>query len=294
MTAGYVAMPSTLTDLMHAARDPLSPIDLLTKLYHDYKLESAALVLRGHPLAYLAYNSSLPLDVFNNLFAHFERIEYGSSLEPTEADLLSNFFPNPLTTFEQVLGIVCNSHILANIVGIEGISSSKTVVEIFDRLRLLTNASHVVFISKLLSSPLVSDEDFRLRTTVEDAKLKLHYTIFSSPRFIPRDTDYRAALDVMDDSGGYVDFNYGLSIAANPNSSSDFLTKAIERAGGKETVESWIYSNLNCPIELSAHFMLKNLAEYRWRPSELLILNLKANDYLAGTQGDGPWEDLPL
>ena len=190
-----VAMPISRTDLDGASLDPLSSPDLLRELFYDCKKEDGFSFYDYH-LSNLARNPSLPSDIFTPLLVGLEKMESKPSLKPMSLDIVSNFFFNPLTTFEQVLGIVCNSANLRDLAGLEALRSCKTVIEIFDRLVPLFSFRHKFFLSKLLCSPLVSEEDFRSRITDEEVKLKLNnWNIYSSSRFVPNDVDYRSALD---------------------------------------------------------------------------------------------------
>jgi hypothetical protein len=294
MITDHVVMPARRTDLNNASSDPLSSPALLRRLFYDYEKQSGY-SFQDYHLSDLARNPSLPFDVFTGLLLTLKDVEEKFPLMMAmSAGMLSNFFFNPLTTFEQVLYIVCNSAYVKNIVDGSKVRSSRTVVEIFDRLVPLADYNHKVFLTRLLCSPFVSDEDFQLRIADVNVRPKLHeWTICSSVRFVPSDADYRDALvslvSVRPD-----EFDHGLSILANPNSSIEFLTNVISYTAGEESAEAWVYENLNCPIELSAHAILENLDEYRWRPSALLTLNLKANEYLTLISGVDQWEELPL
>ena len=301
-----VAMPISRTDLERASRDPLSSPTLLRRLYYDYRKNDDT-TFHNYHLSNLANNPSLPSDVLVPLLLSLKEIEDKFSNKPMSLDMLSNFFSNPSTTFEQVLDIVCNSTILNDISGVKQLKSSKTVIEVFDRLAPLLKIKHQAFFSRLLCSPLISDQDFKLRILDEKFKDKLDsWIIYASSRFVPSDADYHSALDTLErgsyhdfalntlKKGKHYDFDNALSIIRNENSSAEFLAEAFSCAAGQESVEIWVYKNLNCPIELSAHFLLKNMDDYRWRPSYLLAFNLKANEYLTLTAGEGPWEDLPL
>ena len=293
MITDHVAVPISRTDLECASRDPLSSPALLRRLYYDYKKQDGS-SFRDYHLSNLARNPSLPSDIFVPLLVDLEDVEERFFSYPMSVEMLSSFFSNPLTTFEQVLGIVCNSANLRDLVGLEGLRSCKTVIEVFDRLVPLFGFRHKVFLSRLLCSPLISREDFRSRIVDYEVKLKLdNWIIYSSSRFVPNDADYRSALSSLT-YGSDLDFYYGLGTIANENTSTEFLVEALGYAAGRESVETLIYENFSCPIELSAHFLLENIEDYGWRPSALLTLNLKANEYLTLTAGAGPWEDLPL
>jgi hypothetical protein len=293
MTSDYMAMPISRTDLDHASRDPLSSPTLLRRLFYDYANHDG-LVFHDYHLSNLACNPSLPSDMLIPLLVSLKEVENKFPEKHMSLEMLSSFFSSPLVTFEQLLDLICNATNLKNVAGVKELRSCNTAIEIFDGLVPLLETRRKLFLSKLLYSPLISDEDFQLRILDEEVKAKLdNWTIYSSSRFIPSDADYSSALDSLV-QGSYAEFDHALSILANVHSSAEFLAEAIRYAGGQESVELWIYENLNCPIELSAHFILKNMDEYQWRPSYLQAFNLKADEYLKKIQSDGPWEDLPL
>lgn len=292
--AEYVVMPISGADLNNASSDPLSSPALLRRLYYDYSNHSGNTFHDSH-LSDLARNPALPPDVFSALLLKLKEVEDKSSSIPSQSiDMLSNFLLNSLTTFEQVLYVVSNSVHVKNIVDVDKVKSSKTVVEIFDRLVPLANDDHKGFLTRLLCSSWVSNEDFQVRIMDGDVRPKLHeWGLCSSARFTPSDADYEGALAALA-SFDMATFDDELSIMENPNSTPEFLVQAHGYAAGRESVEMWVYENLNYPIELSASFHIERLSEYKWRPSYLVELEAKVEARLTLISGEGPWEDLPL
>jgi hypothetical protein len=289
------AMPTGSNDLMSAANDPLTPPAVLWQIFDDHNSHDVLGMTECYSLAELAFNPALPVDLFSILLVKLKQAEDMLSVAPMPPmayDFLSNFFLSPLTTFEQVLSIVCDSANLRDIVGLEELRSSRTVVELFDGLRPLLDFRHKYFMSMLLCSPLVSGEDFRARIDFKEQPLTLDlWNIVINSRFIPTPVDYERFLKALVDGSLS---NSVRSIILNENASPAFLVEVLGHAEDGYVLSNWVYQNLNCPIELSASFHLKNLESYRWRPSYVLGLKLKLDEYLTSMQGEGPWEDLPL
>jgi len=289
-----IVMPVERYDMDSAAADPLSSPALLSRLFHDYESQDKT---EPYPLHFsaLARNPSLSPQIFAALLVKLQ--EYEDSFDVNLAymdDVRSYFFLNPLTTFEQVLSIVISSKTLRTVVEDVNFEGCRTVVEIFDKLVPLVEVRSNYFLSRLLCSPLVSVEDFRIRLATESIQRRLdNWIVFSSSHFIPTSDDYSRALNDLS-SMKSSDFERGLGVVHNENATPEFLREALEHAGGQDSVVGWAYENLNCPIELSARFHSENIEDYRWRPSFLHPFEHKVDKRLALTVGSGPWEDLPL
>jgi len=291
----YFALPESLRGLTLAAEDPLSPPDLLRGIFYDY----GAVDAMYHPPLYLttlASNPSLPSDIFDELFVMLKKKEefcYAESA-PMSSDLLADFFLNPLTTFEQVLDIVVSSTTMRDFAGLKELESSKSVVEIFDRLLPSVRVEYNAFLSKLLCSPLINEEDFRARFRIEeeDSKLAL-WAVSVHSQFTPSASDYGSALDFMR-SQVSSSISRGMNIIANKNASPEFLAEALKYATRDNNIEYCVYHNLNCPIELSARWHFDHIEDYRWSPSYMIELESTANEYINRAMGKVPLEDLPL
>ena len=294
-TIQRMTLPEAGRDLDYAAGDPLTSPSMLWRIFREYDRGDDSIALDYIRLSSLVSNPALSSDMFAALLIKLKRGEDKHCSEPRLSmsyDFLSDFFINPLTTFEQILDIVINSVNLKGIAGLEDLRAVKTVVELFDGLRPLLKYQHREFLSKLLCSPLISDEDFHARIWLEEdglPKLGL-WTIFSNQRFIPSAVDYERALKELSS----FEFKAGLSIVINENASPEFLVEALKHAGDRNTIEGWVHQNLNCPIELSASFHLEYLKTYDWRLSYLIKLEAKVDEYLNATSGDNGWSDLPL
>lgn len=291
-----IVMPVSFKDRTNASRDPLSSQALLSKLYYDYIEEENSEAYLNH-LSDLARNPSLPPQVFSAIFKKLREYDFPSFRgKPPRLDALSCLFFNPLTSFDQVLNIVCYFNELNHFVNEEEIRKCKTVIEVFDTLITFVNVSQRVFFSTLLCSPMVSDKDFRSRARNIDFKHKInHWIVYSDPRFVPSSDDYKIAQDFATNqpsSDFRVDYARGTFV--NPNADPLFLAQIVKHTVGQKSIEEAIYNNLNCPIELSAKFHLGKLESYKWKPSYLLKLEIKVNERLTLTSGEGPWADLPL
>jgi len=273
----------------NASADPMSSPALLSRLFRDYENQDKHAPYPSHFSA-LARNPSLPPQIFTALVTKLE--EY----EDTYVDVLSYFFFNPSITFEQVLSIVMTAQSLKYITRDVNFEQCSTVVEIFDELLPLAGLQSIYALSRLLCSPLVTVEDFRLRIEKEIVKPKPkldNWIVFSSSHFIPTSNDYSRALNDLS-SMKSSEFERGLAIVRNKNATPEFLRDALERTGKQANVVEWIYENLNCPIELSARFYSENIEDYRWKPSFYVPLERKVDEYLFTIGGQGPWEALPF
>jgi len=295
-TVERMTLPEPGADLNYAAGDPLTSTTMLWRIFREHDRGDDSTALDYIRLSSLVSNPVLPPDMFAALLVKLKRGEEkncSAQKTPMSYDFLSSFFLNPLTTFDHVLDIVVNSANLKEIVGLGELRTVKTTVELFDDLRSLIDfnsrgfpSGYRTFLTNLLCSPLISDEDFRARIWFEEDMPKLSaWAIVVNSRFIPSAADYERALKELSVGS----FKTGLGIVINENASPEFLVDALKCAG-----DSWVHQNLNCPIELSASYHFKNLESYEWRPSYALKLEQKTDEYLSSISNDVSWADLPL
>ena len=292
MTVDNIVIPDEFFDVRRAASDPLTHPSILRKIF---TMAGTFDGLDGHPvyLSDLAGNPAVPRDLFDSLLekAH---IFGGICADKTFAmEIFSYFFSNPLITFKQVLSIVYSIDILdGDSENPTELSSCETVVEVFDKL-ILTEIStrSKSFLTKLLCSPLVSDEDFKFRVEDKDIRSKLdNWDLLDNPRFVPSAADYDSAFYFITDGKEKLERGV-LGILLNKNVSPEFLVNVLGYGG--EHI-AFVYENLVCPIEFSAAYHIERLNGYKWRLSYLVELEVKVDEYITRTQGGGPWGDLPL
>jgi len=289
-----IVMPTGINDMIYASQDPLSSPELLAQIYNNFCEQEDTQGKYPDYVYDLAGNPSLPPLIFSALFDQMNSrgsdADRGVYSLPNE---LSCFFANPLTTFDQVLSIArCfneKNHFVSPLV----LNQCDTVIEIFDKLVVHSVVNHSFFFAKLLSSSMVSGEDFRSRVRNTASNLLDGLIVCSDARFIPDEANYSFAKNFID-CGRFDDEERAEGIVVNPNAEVPFLVDFIEFAAGRSHIEEIVYENLRCPIELSAHFHLDNLDKYIWRPTYLLALQSKVDGYLMGLDAGGPWEELPL
>jgi hypothetical protein len=287
-----IAIPDEFYDIRAAAADPLTHPSLLRKIF---AMGNNLVDLDEFPvyLSDLSSNPALPQDIFDSLLDKVQVLGDRFLDKTLAMEIFSYFFSNPLTTFEQELSAICISKIFdEDLESPAELSSCKTVVEVFDKLILVVKPKRSnSFLTKLLCSPLVSDEDFKFRVEDKDVRSKLdNWDLLDNPRFVPSAADYDAAFSFITNGQGKLERGV-LGVLMNKNASPEFLVKVLKHKGAHK---AFVYENLVCPIELSASYHSERLREYKWRLSYVVGLEAKVDEYLVRTQGEGPWGDLPL
>lgn len=251
------SLPTTNHEKYYAANDPLTAEYVLRDLYSKNYYTT------------LARNPSLPIDLLNKLIYESKGI-YGFSA--------SNLFYNSSVTLEQVLFLIKNE------IGFtpDWMHKDLTVVEAFDAMVLNSQFCGGTFMPDLLCSPLVSLEDFRKRAESFQGFVEKQ-RVYSDSRF-----------DVDNLKFNQYDSNLLLAVLANKNASLKTLLKLTNQFDKSLNFDDVVFENLNYPIQFSAEYHRERLTSYKWRPTYLIGLDSKVNEYLVDIMGTGPWEDLPL
>lgn len=253
--------PTRQVDKLRAARDPLTPVDFLCRLYAEDSIE----LNRS-----LAMNLSLPRDIVEGMMGH-----------RTSAWLLLN----PLLTFTQAQKIIRRAFWSTS----KELKTCKTIIEMFDFLicaedEMLSNSTRSESLSLLLRSPFVSTKEFRARAELYEDCLS-HMIIFADARYDVNSMDITLVEDLEDFEG----------ICQNINASTSLLAEVITfLQNSKENFSSAVYDNPQCPVRFSAPFFLATIDRHHWSPSRLQNFEPRLDQYINTVLGEGPWEDLPL
>lgn len=258
---GDVVMPVTFYDIEAAAADPLTSQVVLRNLFYNPSVELQPNAYSSY-LSSLARNPSCPSDIFAGLLAKTET--YGDTFtdQSIARDVLSCFFASPLVTFEQILNIVCSTSRFSNTIKLSELQSCESVIEIFDKMILSEPLENSFFLTRMLCTPLISDEDFKSRVENGDIRIKLdNQDLLKNSRFVPHDSDYDSALTFLRfRTARRPQFELDLlALVCNENAKPDFLVEVAGYAGSHEELA---YENLNYPIELSAAYHIRIFDDY--------------------------------
>jgi hypothetical protein len=256
--------PSKQIGKLLAARDPLTPVAILRRIYAENFSDL------DHSLT---TNLSLPLDIVEDMITR-------TSSVPCYALLLS-----PLATFKQARDIAKKTVMSAS----EELEACETVIEMFDLLTNIEDPSgwKSEFLSSLLCSPLVSTDDFKKRVELHEEMLA-RTIIFADARYDVNSID----LDLLKKTRNFMDFD---GIFRNINIAPSVLAELVAfLKSSKLDFSSAVYDNPQCPVPVSINYFLETIDDHYWSPSCLLNFEPRLDKYMGVLLGEGPWKDLPL